>query len=76
MHPTHFEIAIQFSPPLIFCSFVTMFKGTIRIACKLGTLMRIGRFQMLFNSSVDVSQDLWLPNPSNPTELVKQSSAK
>lgn len=52
--------------------FVTMFKNTIRIACKLGTLIRLGSFQLIFNDSVNVSKDIWLPDPANPKELVKQ----
>jgi hypothetical protein len=56
----------------LMCSFVTMFKNQIRIACKMGTMARLGRFGMAFDDMVDVSKPLWLPNPTNPQELVKQ----
>lgn len=49
-----------------------MFKSTIRIACKLGTLIRLGSFQLAFNDAVNMSRDIWLPDPANPNELVKQ----
>lgn len=49
-----------------------MYKNTIRIACKLGTLVKLDRFKMVFNDQVDVSRPLWLPNPENEQELVKQ----
>jgi hypothetical protein len=52
--------------------FVTMFKNQIRIACKMGTMVRLGRFCMKFDDAMDVSKPLWLPNPNNPQELLKQ----
>ena len=51
---------------------VTMFRNCIRVACKLGTVIRMGRLRMTYNDSVDVSKPMWLPNPDNPQELVKQ----
>lgn len=57
---------------LMIGGFVTMFKNTIRIACKLGALVRLGKFRMSFNDKVDVSKPLWLPNPENERQLVKQ----
>lgn len=52
--------------------FVTMYKSTIRIACKLGTLVKLDHFKMVFNDQVDASKPLWLPNPENEHELVRQ----
>lgn len=66
---------ISYWIPAFICShyrFVTMYKNTIRIACKLGTLIKLDRFKMVFNDQLDVSKPLWLPNPENEHELVKQ----
>ena len=38
----------------------------------MGTLMRLGRFTMLYNDKNDVSKPLWFPNPENEKELIKQ----
>lgn len=54
------------------CSFVTMFKNTIRLACKLGTVIRLGAFTMVIQDKPDVSSYLWLPDPNKPNELVRQ----
>ncbi len=49
-----------------------MYRSTIRIACKVGTLIRLGSFQLAFSDAINVSRDTWLPDPDNPKELVKQ----
>lgn len=48
-----------------------MFRNTIRIACKLGTIIKMGSFAMCFNDMPDVSAPVWLPDPHNPHEMVK-----
>lgn len=47
-----------------------MFKNSLRIACKMGTLVRLARFTMTYSDVLDVSKALWLPNPENEKELV------
>lgn len=49
-----------------------MFKNQIRMACKVGTVMRTGKFMMVVNNNIDVSKPLWLPNPENEKELVRK----
>lgn len=61
---------------LIAGGFVTMYKNCIRVACKLGTVIRMGRFAMSFNDTVDASKPVWLSNPDNPQELIKQEERR
>lgn len=56
--------------------FVTMYKNQIRISCKLGTMIRLGQFCMAYDDTIDISKPIWLPNPQNPQELVKQQEEK
>lgn len=52
---------------------MTMFKNTIRIACKLGTVIRMGNFTMGYTDIPDMSASTWLPDPNNPNELIKHN---
>lgn len=50
-----------------------MYQNTIRLACKLGTIVRTGRFSMLFKNQPDYSAFEWLPNPEKEGELVNMT---
>lgn len=56
--------------------FVTMFRGTMRLACKLGTVVRLGRVTMSFQEQPDVSAWEWMPNPANEQELIRKAEPK
>lgn len=57
---------------LIAGGFVTMFQNEIRLACKLGTVLRQGRFSMQFSELPDHSSFSWISDPDNPHSLIKQ----
>lgn len=43
----------------ILCGFVTLFKRTIRLACKVGRVTRIGKIRMVAHLEPDVSKIIW-----------------
>ncbi len=51
-------------------SFVTMFKSSMRLACKVGTVVRLGTFAESYSDAVDHSASRWLPNPEKANEMV------
>lgn len=53
---------------------VTLFHGHLRLACKVGTLHRIDRFNLAFCETPNVSDILWIPSPDNPQELIPAKS--
>lgn len=57
---------------LIVGGFVTVFQNEIRLSCKLGTVLRQGRFTMTFSDQPDHSSFCWMPSPDDPTKLIKQ----
>lgn len=57
---------------LITGGFVTIFQNEIRLACKLGTVVRLGRFNFSFNDTPDHSSFSWISDPANPNNLIKQ----
>lgn len=59
---------------LVASGFITMFQNEIRIGCKFGTVLRLGRFTMQFSERPDHSSFCWVADPANPTVLKKQES--
>lgn len=57
---------------LVASGFITMFQNEIRIGCKLGTVVRLGRFTMQFSDRPDHSSYSWIADPANPSMLKKQ----
>lgn len=57
---------------LVTGGFITMFQKTIRLACKLGQVIRLGRFCMLFSEAPNVSLWEWTADPTNQDQLVRQ----
>lgn len=55
---------------LIVGGFVTIFQNEIRLACKLGTVLRQGRFTMVFNEVPNHSLFCWIPDEKDPSNLV------
>lgn len=42
----------------------------MRLACKVGTVIRLGTFSESYNDAVDHSASRWLPSPENANEMV------
>lgn len=57
---------------LIAGGFVTIFQNEIRLACKLGTVLKQGRFCMQCSELPDHSSFSWISDPDNPSNLIKQ----
>lgn len=57
---------------LVAGGFVTIFQNEIRLACKLGTVLRQGRFCMQFSELPDHSSFSWISDPDNPHSFLKQ----
>ncbi len=53
---------------------VTMYKGHMRLACKLGSLKKIGFFRMLFKETPNVSDLKWSSSSDNPQILIPDTS--
>lgn len=60
---------------LVMGGFVTMFQNEIRLACKLGTVVRQGRFCLQFSDLPDHSSFSWISDPSNPGNLIRQEQS-
>lgn len=43
----------------ILCGFVTLFKKTMRLACKVGSVHRVGRIKMVAHLQPDLSKVIW-----------------
>jgi hypothetical protein len=43
----------------IMCGFVTLFKKSMRLACKVGSVHRIGRVRMVAHQQPDMSKIIW-----------------
>lgn len=56
---------------LVLGGFVTMYRGYMRFACRVGRVCRIGSFTMTFSEAVNVSMWEWRPDPQNPGQLVR-----
>lgn len=50
---------------------VTLYKGHLRLACKrMGSLVKVDHFKMLFAETPNVSDILWTPDPAHPEKLI------
>lgn len=58
---------------LVLGGFVTMYQNEIRLACRIGLVMRQGRFTMTFAEAPDHSAFAWVPDGEDPGRLIKQN---
>lgn len=57
---------------LVACGFVTMFQNEIRLGCRVGTVLRQGRFALQFSELPDHSSFCWMQDPDDPSQQIKQ----
>jgi hypothetical protein len=50
--------------------YTTMYRGSLRLAHRIGHIRRVGRFAMLFRETPNVSRKTWVVDPRNPHAFV------